>query len=169
MPFVGLQEYVPNLVPAEIRSVHLVEAGAITKSYTFMELFCDEKACDCRRVFIQVASDDASVRQPRATLSWGWEPDAFYRTWASFPLDAEDLEELRGPALVRLAPQSEESEAILAHFRTLLTDDAYVQRLIRHYRLFRQAADRAPVSERGAPHLNRAQRRAARAQRRTRR
>jgi len=169
MPFVGLQQYAPDLVPAEIRSVHVVEAGAITKSYTFMELFCDEKACDCRRVFVQVVSDDASVRQPRATLSWGWEPDAFYRNWASFPLDAEDLEELRGPALVRLAPQSEESDAILAHFRTLLADDAYAQRLIRHYRLFRRAVDRAPASETGAPHVNRAQRRAARALRRTRR
>lgn len=167
MPFVGLQQYVPDLVPAEIRSVRVVEAGVITKSYTFMELFCDEKACDCRRVFVQVVSDDASVRQPSATLSWGWEPDAFYRNWANFPLDAEDLEELRGPALVRLAPQSKESDAILAHFKTLLTDEAYVQRLIRHYRLFRQAVNRAPASETGAPHLNRAQRRAARALRRT--
>jgi len=169
MPFVGLQEYVPDLVPAEIRSVKVVQAGAIAKSYTFMELFCNEKACDCRRVFVQVVSDDAGVRQPRATLSWGWEPEAFYRNWASFPLDAEDLEELRGPGLVRFAPQSEESDAILAHFRRLLTDEAYAQRLIRHYRLFRQAADRAPASETGAPHLNRAQRRAARALRRTRR
>lgn len=134
-----------------------------------MELFCDEKACDCRRVFVQVFSDEAGVRQPRATLSWGWEPDTFYRKWAGFRLDAADLEELRGPGLVRFAPQSEESAAILARFKTLLADKAYAQRLIRHYRLFREAVDRSPASEADTPSLNRAQRRAARAPRRTRR
>jgi hypothetical protein len=169
MPFVSLEAYVPEVVPREIRSVHVVEHGEIQRAYTFLELFCDEKGCDCRRVMFHVVSDERGARQPRATLSWGWEPDAFYRKWASFPLSAEDLEELRGPALARLAPQSEESSAMLAHLRTLLADEGYTQRVIRHYRLFRERVEQAPASELDAPRPNRAQRRAERAMRRARR
>ena len=50
---------------------------------------------------------------------------------------------------------------MLGHFRTLLEDVSYVQRIKRHYSMFRAAiAADPPVPERAL--LNRAQRRAAR-------
>ncbi len=139
MPFVSLHQLLPDLAERETRAMHMMDGGPEpARSYLFTELFCDEPGCDCRRVFIQVYSDERGVAQPRATISWGWEPDRFYREWARFPLDDRDLDELRGPGLVRMAPQSKESADLLARFRMLLNDPAYAERIVRHYRAFRE-------------------------------
>ncbi|HJL15155.1 MAG TPA: hypothetical protein RMH99_05840 [Sandaracinaceae bacterium LLY-WYZ-13_1] len=80
MPFVPLHELLPDVAEAETRSITLLdEDGDSLGSDFFFEMFCDEPGCDCRRVFIHVASDDPSESQPRAALAWGWEPDEFYR------------------------------------------------------------------------------------------
>ena len=78
---------------------------------------------------------------PFAPFHFGWEPESFYRQWASFELDADDLEELRGPALMRLAPQSRYAPALLDRIRSVLKDPAYVDRIVRHYQMFRDAIE----------------------------
>lgn len=113
-------------------------------TYGFLELFCDEKGCDCRRAHIWVISKEVrlSSRTPLATISYGWEDDDYYNQWASFPLTAEDLDEMKGPALVSFAPQSRYSTRLLEIFESLLEDEAYVRRLVRHYEMFREVIDR---------------------------
>ena len=144
MPFVQLYDVLPDLAEAETRSMIVFDNGEPTVTYSLVEMFCNERGCDCRRAFIQVVSDDPSVPQPRATISWGWESAAFYRRWASFPLNEEDLDELRGPALARLHRQSEEADALLAQVRDVLADEAYAARVIRHYHAFRAALGETP-------------------------
>ena len=99
------------------------------------------------------------MRWPRWCFSWGWEPDEFNRKWASFPLSEEDMEELRGPGLVRLTNQSEEADEMLEQFRGMLRDKKYANRIKRHYEEFRAHIEANPPQ-----HLpgNRAERRAAR-------
>lgn len=156
MPFAPLASVLPELARSETRSVLCLEDGAVKRSYLFSESYCDEAGCDCRRVYILVFSDEPGAAQPRATLCWGWEPDEFYRKWARFPLNEDDLEELRGPALARLAQQSEEAPELLERLRTLLASEAYAVRIVRHYDSFRAAVE---VSGAGGPALNRAERR----------
>ena len=115
-----------------------IDGGEAGETYFLVEMFCNEPGCDCRRAFIQVFSEDNTVEQPRATISWGWEPEEFYRRWAGFPLDDEELAELRGPALVRMARQTEDAEDLLEHFRVVIGDEAYAQRIVRHYQQFRR-------------------------------
>lgn len=131
-----------------------IDGGEAGETYFLVEMFCNEPGCDCRRAFIQVFSEDNSVEQPRATISWGWESEAFYRRWAGFPLDDEELAELRGPALVRLATQSEDAEDLLEHFRVVIGDEAYAQRIVRHYQKFRRTVA-PPRSSSGAPRSQR--------------
>ena len=107
------------------------EAGEPTGTYHLVEMFCDEPGCDCRRAYIQVFSEDRSVVQPRATITWGWESDEVYRRWAGFRLEKGDLEELRGPALARMSRQSEEAEELLERFRAVIGDEAYAARIVR--------------------------------------
>jgi len=169
MPFIPLFELLPEVARQETRSVMLVGEGAEpSRTYDFMALFCDAVGCDCRRAYVQVRSDEPGVSQPRATISWGWEPVRFYRDWASFPLDAADLEELRGPALVRMASQSEEAPELLDRFRMLLEDEAYAARIVRHYRMFRDEVEAGRGSSPACAGASRRQRR-ARAKRRVRR
>jgi hypothetical protein len=159
VPFVPFAEIFPDLAREETRSVLKHEDGVVTRAHLFLELFCNERGCDCRRVFIQVRSDEPGAPQPRATLSWGWEPDSFYREWAKFPLSKEDLDELRGPGLARLAPQSEESEHLLDQFRLLLESEPYRARIVRHYAMFREQIEAGRGAEPDEPVGNRAERR----------
>jgi hypothetical protein len=134
MPFVPFYALCPEDAVRETRSVH-AQSGI----YSFVEPFCDEPGCDCRRAYFEVFKNDKGGRL--ATLTWGWEPPAFYRNWASFPLSKEDLRELTGPALARMAVQSPIAPELLDMLCEMLKDDEYRNRVIRHYRQFRGQVD----------------------------
>lgn len=103
--------------------------------YGFLEFYCDEPNCDCRRVILQVERADTGERV-WATINFGWEKPSYYREWMSDDAAAE--EELAGATLDPLNPQSEHSQALLDLFREFaLKDAAYVQRLKWHYELFK--------------------------------
>jgi hypothetical protein len=171
VPYVPFATRFPELAREETRSIRTFEEGVETRAYLFTEMFCDERGCDCRRVFIWVLSDEHGASQPRATIAWGWEPDSFYRTWAKFPLDDADLNDLRGPALPRLTEQSDEAPQLLDRFRTLLEDESYASRIVRHYQMFRERVELEEPSDEdaAAPSLNRAARRRLAKEARTRR
>lgn len=147
MPFAPFHELFADVAPAETRSITILtaEEGLPRGTYGFLESFCNEEDCDCRRAFISVVSADegrkSGAREPLAVISFGWEKESFYRDWASFPLSKEDLAELKGPALARLSPQSQYAPVLLQHFKTLLDDADYRARIVRHYQMFREAID----------------------------
>jgi len=102
--------------------------------YGFLELYCDEKGCDCRRVIIDVIAENAPGKI-LAVINYGWEDQAFYDRWMRDPQLAK---ECKGPVLDVLNPQSQYAPALLRLFETvLLQDEAYVRRLARHYELFK--------------------------------
>jgi hypothetical protein len=146
MPFAPFFELFPEVAPRETRSITISRMGDLPRgTYRFIELFCNEDGCDCRRVFIHAFGQDTppsgALGPLLATISFGWEERSFYRKWASFPLSTEDLNELKGPALVRMTPQSEYAPALLRHFKTFVQDDAYVARIVRHYQMYRNTID----------------------------
>ena len=145
MPFTRFFELFPEVASKETRSITLLRArGLPDGSYGFVELFCNEDECDCRRAFIYVVLDQTTPSvspEPLATISFGWEDKAFYRNWASFPLSRKDLNELKGPALVSTVSQSKYAPALLRQFKTLIQNDAYVARIVRHYQMFRDAIE----------------------------
>ncbi|MCC7071760.1 MAG: hypothetical protein IT383_10580 [Deltaproteobacteria bacterium] len=145
MPFQPLLERFRDVAINETRAVAVAGDPSLPDGrYLFTELFCNEADCDCRRALLHVLrSDDVSAGSyaPLATLSFGWEDERFYREWASFPLTDEDLRELKGPALQRLTQQSRLAPALLRVFETAVVDDEYVERLARHYKLFRTAIE----------------------------
>src|ERR1017187_7310783 len=75
----------PELAQQEVRCVHLGPApDAVSESalpadeYIFLEFYCDDLDCDCRRVFLQVIAKG----QPGnvfASIGYGWEKESFYR------------------------------------------------------------------------------------------
>ena len=143
MPFTMLREYFPELAEQETRSFTVLNDERIPSgSYGLIESYCDEPDCDCRRVFLLVFSSRS--KRMEAVISYGWERAAFYARWMRTD-DAELIEELRGPVLNKLSPQSSLAPAILEMVRdVILQDQAYVERLKRHYRLFRDHIGRNP-------------------------
>jgi hypothetical protein len=101
--------------------------------YGFLELYCDDSQCDCRRVLIQVIARRGSTKA-WATINYGWESEAFYYRRLG---DAELAKACTKPTLDPLNPQSKYAPALLRLFETVVQDQAYVQRLQRHYALFK--------------------------------
>lgn len=140
----------PDLGFKETRSATVLNDPRVPAGeYGFLESYCDEPDCDCRRVFINVIAFDKPGRI-MATISYGWESAAFYRKWAGYELTADDLEELQGPALAMGNRQSELAPALLILFKTVLQDRAYEARLHQHYKVFK----RSLRDEQPAPRLS---------------
>jgi len=145
MPFAPFYELFLDLARDETRSLVVMNTKGRPPAgtYTLTELFCDEEGCDCRRVVFQVWSDRGKPELPDivATVSFGWEPESFYRQWASFPLSREDLDELKGPGLMSMAPQSEYADELLPLVKMALNSELYVERIVRHYAMYREVVD----------------------------
>lgn len=114
----------PKLAENETRVLHFLKdlRGVPAGDYVFIESYCPDPACDCRRVMVEVRK----------------KPHYSVEAHIALGLDRDD--ENPGPYLDPLNEQGEHAEALLEAFRgILLTDDAYMARLGRHYRAFKAA------------------------------
>jgi hypothetical protein len=142
MPFVAFHELCPDVAHRETRTITMhpgARLGVPAGEYHFIEMFCDEPRCDCRRVFFSVFS--STQKRVEAIIAWGWEDRAFYMQWLGIN-DPRLGMEMQGPVLNLGSPQSENAEALLELTRNvLLVDPLYVERIKRHYALFRSKID----------------------------
>lgn len=143
MPFQMFSDLFPEIAADEVRSIKVFdgesETGLPSGEYAFLEMYCNERGCDCRRVFFYVMVP--MRKEPEAVIAWGWESAAFYSKW--FPYDdPETIGDLQGPILNPGSPQTARAPALLGLTReVLLQDEAYVDRIKRHYSLFRSEID----------------------------
>src|SRR5258707_14016392 len=104
IPFHSL---LPELAQREVRCVHLGLAPGSdlpADEYAYIEYYCDDLECDCRRVFLEVIAKD----QPGkvfASIGYGWEKESFYRKRMAWDPDAA-----RGMVRGELDPLNEQSE-----------------------------------------------------------
>jgi hypothetical protein len=132
-PFV---EKFPRIGEQETRVITVFGKGDLTSmppdQYALVELYCEEKGCDCRRAMISVFARKA--KRIVATINMGF--------------DAED--EDSGPFLDPLNPQSRYSQELIRSFVDIINSDPhYLARLQRHYVMFKEKVDGKPY--RGRP------------------
>jgi len=122
IPFVQL---FPELAMAETRTITTRDhPGLPDDEYALVESYCTDPSCDCRRVMLRVLPCRQARQGYLAAISFGFDRD----------------EEMAGPFLDPLNPQSRYAEAFLTVVtRMLETDPAYVARLESHYRCVKQA------------------------------
>ncbi len=124
----------PALAEKDTRCLVVIDDHPVPADrYGFVDLFCADSGCDCRRVMLQVrsTSDPAKVW---ATITYGWESPLFYREWSG---DMSDYD-YATPALEIGGKQSEHADYFLSAFREFIKDPSYVNRLKRHYQMFRK-------------------------------
>lgn len=144
MPHIPFSQRFSKIAARETRVVTILEnsdTGLPPGKYAFIDLYCTDEDCDCRNVFIQII--DIESRQPQATISYGWEPIAYYKEWMGSGQEDDDkfiLENFKGPDLVPFSIQSPHAKSWLEFFKYVLrTDKDYAARLERHYRLVKDA------------------------------
>ena len=139
---ISFHSLLPELAQREVRCVQLggtpesaAKPALPADEYAYLEYYCNDLNCDCRRVFLEVVARG----QPGkifASIGYGWEKESFYRQrmpWA--PDEAKGT--VRGE-LDPLNEQSEFSEVFLDLFQRVVLDEPYRLRLRRHYQLFRE-------------------------------
>ena len=142
MPYRLFHDLLPEIAEEETRTIIVppgIKSPLPPGDYAFCEMFCDEPGCDCRRVFFSVAS--SQLKMITACIAYGWEPPAFYAKWMRDD-DPKIIADLKGPVLNMGSPQSRLAPIILELFKAeLLPNKAYMERVKRHYTMFRQRID----------------------------
>lgn len=152
MPMTPFMQRFPEVGARETRFVTVPpEQELPVGDFGFLELYCDEPGCDCRRVTICVLRPETGWSRIWATISYGWESLDFYREWGG---THSDPIEMMGPGLDTLNPQSEYSPALLDLFRLFLQSPDYVERLKRHYQMFRNSVEKGGAPQ-GSAETNR--------------
>ena len=145
MPFEPFYERFRELALRETRSFTVDEGnylGLPADEYALLEAYCNDKNCDCQRVFFNVVSRKRQTIM--AVVTYGWESEAFYRKWygsGNDELTCMTVGEMMGLGLNSASPQSPIAPALLAPIRDILLDPAYVARLKRHYKIFKEKID----------------------------
>jgi len=139
----------PELAGREIRSVKVAASPQHPAGeFAFVEFYCEDLNCDCRRVLFEVRPR-AEPDRPVAYITYGWESPAFYERNSNAPPDIarEMTIETVNASLDPMNPQSALAPMILQVFRDIVaTDPEYVARLKRHYTIFRDELRRGPDS-----------------------
>ena len=139
MEFITFHNLLPKIAEKETRFATIRNDEDIPDGdYAFMDVHCADKTCDCRRIFVNVIQVNPAYKQQHvATISYGWEPYAFYRHWSK-SLTNEMVKEFKGPSLDAYQKQSPHAPHLLAFFKNMIaTEPAYVNRLKKHYKLFK--------------------------------
>jgi hypothetical protein len=138
MPMIHFHTRCPDVAQRETRFA-LVSSGLgdlPPDEYAFLERYCDDPKCDCRRVFIEVLAK-SRPGATMASINYGWEPKAYYQKLMPYMPEAAD--EITQASLDPLNAQSEFATGLLELFRTVVADPLYKARLKQHYEQFRRA------------------------------
>lgn len=101
MPMTPFVERSPEVGASETKSAMVMPGQDLPAgNYGFLELYCNEPGCDCRRAIIQVLRPETGWSEVWATISYGWESQEFYRSKVG-----DDSDE-RGPYLDPLNSQA---------------------------------------------------------------
>lgn len=137
----------PAVAAEETRVMHVYEGASVPlppDEYGMVESYCATPGCDCRRVFLNVISKQTGETQ--AVISYGWESRGFYVKWFGSD-DPEIIANLKGPTLASGQSQSSLAPQLLEMVtQIVLTDPAYIERLQRHYQMFKATLVRSKSS-----------------------
>lgn len=119
-----LRAYFPEIAARETRRAIVEHHPSLPAGdYTFDELYCIRRGCDCRNVILFVFDESGRTL---ATLNHALDPDGFH-----------DIGESR-TFLDGINAQTQHAPALLELFKTSVLDDVYSERLERHWRMMKE-------------------------------
>lgn len=153
MPYIPFYEHFPELAEEETRCLMAFNDSKLpVDNYDLIELYCDEPGCDCRRVFLNIISEKTG--KTLAVIAYGWEDEKYYSKWMG-DNEPEIIKELKGPTLNLSSPQSKLAPILLDRVKSIvLQDKNYIQRLKRHYNIFREVIEKKALGKQNLKNTN---------------
>lgn len=118
-----------------IGEAHQVRTVSIKKSpqlpdgeYSFIDTYCADPECDCRKTMIQVIHNGKLV----SVINYGWESAAFYKSWTGSSTRDKSMPRMHGTSIDITSPDLVSRDGMLALFNALL-NDIWIAKFKRHY------------------------------------
>ena len=102
-------------------------------AYTFLDTYCTDNTCDCRKTIMQIFHEKKLV----SIVSFGWESPKFYLRWLHSTQDHELAEEMSGVSIDLSSPDIVSRQGILLLVNHLM-DKNWISRIKENYRLIRK-------------------------------
>ncbi len=116
-------------VAHQVRTVSLADSRQLPDGdYRFVDMYCTDPSCDCRKTMILVYRNDVLV----STINFGWESRDFYQQWMGCTKEDEIIPEMAGATIDINSPDGVSPRGMLAFFNALL-DDKWIGKFKTHY------------------------------------
>jgi hypothetical protein len=113
----------------QVRTVGLRKSPHLPDGdYTFVDTYCTDASCDCRRTLIQVLCNGVHV----STIGFGWESPKFYKNWMGVKSDEDYMPQMHGATVDMSSPNQVSPHSMLAFFNALL-DERWITTIKRNY------------------------------------
>ena len=103
--------------------------------YTFLDTYCTDNSCDCRKTIIQIFHDEKLV----SIVSYGWESPKFYLRWLGSTRDVGLAKEMSGVTIDPSSPDLVSPQGMLLLVKGLM-DAKWISMLKENYRLIRKSS-----------------------------
>lgn len=138
MIFESFFEEFPELVESEFRNIFVFDNGIHKHippgNYAFLELFCPDVDCDCRKVMINVISVEP-VKQ-WAMINYGWGSEEYYKTW--WGVSHKHYKPMSGVTFDPPTKDPLQNEFLTVFKDILQRDKHYARRIETHYLMFKE-------------------------------
>ena len=119
----------------QVRTVTIAQSPELPDGeYSFIDTYCTDPMCDCRKTMIQVMHEGRLV----SIINYGWESHEFYRNWMGSSEENHPMPEMHGASIDITSPDLVSPDGVLALFNTLL-NEIWVAKFKRHYREVKSA------------------------------
>jgi hypothetical protein len=114
----------------QVRSVVIAQSPQLPDGeYSFIDMYCSDSGCDCRKTMIQVLHNGKHV----STINYGWEPAGFYKKWMGTSSADNLFPSMSGVTIDLTSPNLVSEQGMLELFNTLL-NDIWIAKFKRHYK-----------------------------------
>lgn len=131
-PFLPAGEFIGD--KHQVRAITITDNPMLPSgAYSFIDFYCTDKDCDCRKAIIFVYHQDQHV----STVNYGWENEKFHTDWMGAGDHDEVAREMSGLSLDWGSPDRVSPEGILNLMKHLM-DEKWTSTLKNHYKLMRK-------------------------------
>ncbi len=114
----------------QVRTVRIEQSSQLPDGeYSFIDMYCSEAKCDCRKTMIKVLHNEKFV----SLINFGWESASFYEKWMGSGTNDDSFPSMSGANIDLSSPNLVSEEGILGLFNALL-DEMWVAKFKRHYK-----------------------------------
>lgn len=113
----------------QVRTVTIKQSPQLPDGeYSFIDTYCADPDCDCRKTMIQVMHNGKLV----SMINYGWESATFYENWMGSSAKDNLMPKMHGASIDITSPDLVGKDGMLALFNALL-NDIWIAKIKRHY------------------------------------